>query len=145
MIIISTLEHNNIIVKFNNYNIYLYYYKYKTELIEITFKIQRNDLYLCLYPCTKSNFRYCKFLNIIRNDNISLNDKISINMSIFKQIYCRTDLSLNKNNIYLNFYFIYTIKKYYFHKYICYSFLVDHLKLHKKFNTMNLYKIIALI
>jgi hypothetical protein len=137
MIIISTLEHNNIIVKYNNYNIYLYYAKYKTELIEIPFKLHRNNLYLCLCPCIKSYIYFDKIRN--QKDYYEPIKRI-------KRIIYKSNFTLNKNIIYLNFYFIYTIKKYYLHKHISYFYgFINSIESYKKFNTMNLYKVVALI
>jgi len=139
MIIISIFEYDGIILENNNYDISLYYKNKNTvSLYVIDFKLQRNDLHLCLYPGNKSHIYFDKNLSI--NINIKYGD-----IDIFKRIHYTSNFTLKTDIIYLNLYFLYTIKKYYLQKQIVYSYDTESIELYKKFNTMNSYKLIALI
>ena len=109
-------------------------------LTQISFKLQNYNLYLCLYPGNKS------YIHFDKNVDIKYIDYDKDNELFIKRIKYASNFTLKTDIIYLNFYFIYTIKKYYLHKQIRYFFgLSNSIKSYKIFNTMNLYKVVALI
>jgi hypothetical protein len=114
--------------------------KHKSDLTEVSIKLQDDNLYLCLYPFNKSFIHFDKFINKF------INQSDRDGYEPFKRIFYNSNFTLKKNIIYLNFYFIYMILKYYLHKKIGYSHgFINGIESYKIFNTMNLYKIVALI
>ena len=147
MIIINTPNSNNIVRLIYTYTnntlssvAHISNNKHKGELTHVSNKLQDDNLYLSLYPCNKSFIHFDKF--IIKIINQSDRDYYEP----FKRIFYNSNFTLKKNIIYLNFYFIYMILKYYLHKKIGYFFgFINGIESYKIFNTMNLYKIVALI
>jgi len=137
MINIKISYDGSIMLNNNNYEIYFYNYASKTELTNITVKIQEYKLYLYFKPCDKSYIFYDK--------------KIKRNLQFYnafepiKRTIYMSNIPLNKYIVYLHFYFIYTIHKFYSYKNKYYYYIFDGINLYKKFNTMNLYKNVALI
>ena len=119
--IVCSNSNSNININIDN-NIY--------ELYKIIIKLQRQSLYLYFYPSMMSHMLLTKSIGFLT-----------------KYINYSSEFKSNRNIIYLNFYLIYMIKKYYLNKSIFYSddFDLDDISSCKKFNTMILNKIVALI
>ena len=115
--------------------------KDKIELNSIKSILQDFTLYLYLYSnINESNILFDKILTTF------VNSEDDIGNESIKRITYNSNFTLNKDVIYLNLYFIYTIKKYYLHKHISYFYgFINSIESYKKFNTMNLYKNVALI
>ena len=132
---------NNTIVKFyhiglisNKYTINLINNKYKNEINEIQIKLQSGDLYFALYSDKKSCIYFNKYI-INKYGKKETNKLLSYDTKINIKVYIN----------YLGYYLIYIIKKYYSIKHKTYCSCFDSMELYKKFNTMSLYKIVALI
>jgi hypothetical protein len=137
MINIKINNYKSIEINNNTYEIYLYIYESKTELTNITVKIQECNLYLNLVPSNQSRIIYEK--------NIKKKLQYYDDFEPIKCTFYISNFTLNKDIVYLNFYFIYMIHKFYSHKIKVYYYILDGIKSYKKFNTMNLYKNVALI
>ena len=134
---ISIFENNHITLNYFKYDIYLFNYKHKTQLNTLVIKLQEYNLCLYLYPCNDSHLDFEKILNLDSNDDNEI-----------KCITYKSHFNVNKDILYLHFYFIYMIKKFYFYKFITYNYDYNYnhcTEPYKKFNTMILYKIVALI
>jgi len=154
MIVINTFKSHNIV--YNNMLIltltytykyttlssvvYIFKTKHKGELTKVSINLPDNNLYLCLYPFNKSYIYFDKYINKF------VNQSDRDDYEPFKRIHYASNFTLKQNIIYLNFYFIYMILKYYLNKQISYFFgFINGIESYKNFNTMNLYKIVALI
>jgi len=138
---IILFDNNNIFLNGSIYDIYIFNNTYANIVLltQISFKLQNYNLYLCLYPCNKS------YIHFDKNVDIKYIDYDKDNELFIKRIKYASNFTLKTDIIYLNFYFIYTIKKYYLNKQIVYSYNINSIELYKKINTMNLYKSVALI
>jgi len=131
-------KYETIFLNSNNYTIVLYNYKNKTDYVNRMIILQKYKFYFTLFPCDRSSIYYSREIygSLHHTDDV----KAIIRTHYISNIY------LNQDIIYLNLYFIYMILKYYLHKKISYFYsFVDGTKTYKKYNTMKIYKMVALI